>query len=233
MRGSEASVAVGVGEAEVDKGEVQGGESHRAGPHGLRGCSSSRTAGITASVQTAEAWGLSPSRFQQQQPRQDPEKCAFSKASPHPSAQRPTCRAAPGQLAPRSDGMGPRSHACCLLWTQCLLRLSQKPQLPEPPPASRQPLSTWNRQARPVTLPTGASHLGGSHGGWPLAGPCAHLLSPGTGTVPCRPVLGAGCWAGLSPEPRLCPGRAWGFLSPPTGSSSTPGNPSCCSGPAV
>lgn len=88
MRGSEASVAVGVGEAEVDKGEVQGGESHRAGPHGLRGCSSSRTAGITASVQTAEAWGLSPSRFQQQQPRQDPEKCAFSKAAPHPSAHR-------------------------------------------------------------------------------------------------------------------------------------------------
>lgn len=128
-----------------------------------------------------------------------PRSALSQRQPPTPSAQRPTCRAAPGQLAPRSDGMGPRSHTCCLLWTQCLLRLSQKPQLPEPPPASRQPLSTWNRQARPVTLPTGASHLGGSHGGWPLASPCAHLLSPGTGTVPCWPVLGAGLVLVLSP----------------------------------
>lgn len=188
----------GSGEAGVDEGGVQGGEGHRAGPHRLRGCSSSLRRASRP---------LSKPRRPGAQPLPIPEAAAagpqeahFLKGSlpPRPRHTGPTCRAAPGQLAQGSEGRAQVTRIPSSL-DRMSPALVAKATAPRTTPASRRPLSPWCRQAGPVTPPPRPSHRGRSRGGWLLARPRGHLLSPGAATVPCWLVLGAGLVLVLSP----------------------------------
>lgn len=188
----------GSGEAGVDEGGVQGGEGHRAGPHRLRGCSSSlrrasrplskpRRPGGPAPPDSGSSRGGTPrSALSQRQP---------PTPTPHTG---PTCRAAPGQLAQGSEGRAQVTRIPSSL-DRMSPALVAKATAPRTTPASRRPLSPWSRQAGPVTPPPRPSHRGRSRGGWLLARPRGHLLSPGAATVPCWLVLGAGLVLVLSP----------------------------------
>lgn len=185
----------GSGEAGVDEGGVQGGEGHRAGPHRLRGCSSSlrrasrplskprRPGAQPLPIPAAAAAG--------------PQEAHFLKGSlpPRPRHTEPTCRAAPGQLAQGSEGRAQVTRIPSSL-DRMSPALVAKATAPRTTPASRRPLSPW---AEPVTPPPHPSHRGRSRGGWPLARPRGHLLSPGAATVPWWLVLGAGLVLVLSP----------------------------------
>lgn len=197
-RGSEASVAAGAGRQAWTKAgsrEVRGTEP------GLTGCGGAAPlcGGHRGLCPNPGGLGAQPLPIPAAAAA-GPQEAHFLKGSlpPRPRHTGPTCRAAPGQLAQGSEGRAQVTRIPSSL-DRMSPALVAKATAPRTTPASRRPLSPWSRQAGPVTPPPRPSHRGRSRGGWPLARPRGHLLSPGAATVPCWLVLGAGLVLVLSP----------------------------------
>lgn len=194
-RGSEASVAAGAGRQAWTKAgsrEVRGTEP------GLTGCGGAAPlcGGHRGLCPNPGGLGAQPLPIPAAAAA-GPQEAHFLKGSlpPRPRHTGPTCRAAPGQLAQGSEGRAQVTRIPSSL-DRMSPALVAKATAPRTTPASRRPLSPW---AGPVTPPPRPSHRGRSRGGWLLARPRGHLLSPGAATVPCWLVLGAGLVLVLSP----------------------------------